>query len=100
MNSIRLLNVGKLPSIVRLDHVRRIPKVTHCTLYKVYRAVAAVLILTNSIVFFYPLVSHQIVSLRQISQSAQPHIDISLPFLYNCSESQNKSLFGEPDDSG
>ncbi len=33
-------------------------------------------------------------------KSAQPHIDISPLFLYNCLESQNKSLFGEPDDSG
>ena len=41
MDTLCSLRVGKFPAIVCLDYIWRITKVNNCTLHKVYRAVAA-----------------------------------------------------------
>ena len=44
MNAFCLLCVSKFSTIVRLNHIRSIPKVKNGTVHKVYGAVAAVLL--------------------------------------------------------
>ena len=75
MNAICFLRVSKFSAIVRLDHVRRIPKVDDCTLHKVCIRQGTVLCLYEALYgifrfrFFCELVLALFSPLKSISKT-------------------------------